>query len=158
MARQFSKQYPASASRQFVLSEANEVSSAGCCTHTAVEACSRKFHKHNRQHTTSSRRCFVCGSDVLQSLLPCLSRLLNCATTVSSLVKYMSQNGAHLSHCNRHQGHMYTAHLLGGTYRARAHAHSESISASCYKTAGLSACHHIAGNDLQIWMGLLQML
>ena len=53
---------------------------------------------------------------------------------------------------------MYTAYLLGGAYGARAHAHSESISTSCYKVAGLSACHHIAGNDLQIWMGLLQML
>jgi len=52
----------------------------------------------------------------------------------------------------------YVAYLLSGAYRSRAHAHSEGISASCYKAAGLSACHHIAGNDLQIWMGLLQML
>ncbi len=77
---------------------------------------------------------------------------------MSSLVRYMSESSTHLSHCNRHKAHVYTAYLLGGAYRARAHAHSESISTSCYKAAGLSACHHIAGNDLQIWMGLLQVL
>ncbi|KAA6417389.1 MAG: hypothetical protein FRX49_12638 [Trebouxia sp. A1-2] len=69
----------------------------------------------------------------------------------------MSEDGTHLSHCNRRKAHMYTAYLLGGAYRSRAHAHSESISASCYEAAGLSTCHHIAGNDLQIWMGLLQV-
>ena len=48
-------------------------------------------------------------------------------------------------------------HLLRGADGSRAHAHPQAVCATLNETPGLPPCNHIAADDLQLWVRLLQV-